>query len=73
MKYTVRTIREAGLEARWTRTRKGKPIIVARVPGNETGTWYAVSDKVWKRAKLAGIYQAFEECTVLGRYFSIPL
>lgn len=71
MKYTVGEIRAAGLEARWTRTRNGAPIIVARKPGSTR--WYCVDKHMWKRAANVGIAEAFDEHTVLGDIFSIKL
>lgn len=68
--YKVGTIREAGLEARWTKTRKGTPCIVARKP---EGKWYIVNLDMWTRAHEVGIMEAFEEHTCLGDIFSIKV
>lgn len=68
MKYNVGTIRESGLEAKWSRNSSGGPIIVARKPG---GRWYYVDKFMWKRAEVVGIYEAFNEHTCLGDIFSI--
>jgi hypothetical protein len=69
--YRVGTLRHAGLLAKWSRTRSGAPIIVARK--SDATPWYAVTDRMWKRAAEVGIAQAFDEHTALARYFSIPL
>lgn len=77
MEYTVATLREAGLEAKWHRTRKGAPIIVARGPraytSHQREGWWAVDKSMWKRMGEVGIMQGFEESTLLGDIFSIPL
>lgn len=69
MNYTVTTIREAGLEARWTKTRTGAPIISARLPN---GKWYVIDNSMWNSAKKIGILEAFKNHTALGEFFSIP-
>lgn len=69
MRYTVSTIRSAGLEARWSRTRSGAPIIAARKPG---GTWFVVACDMWDAMKSEGIKPAFERFTLLGDIFSVP-
>lgn len=72
MDYNVRTVRAAGLEARWTRTRTGAPIIVAR-DASASQSWYGVTDRMWKDARRLGLRAAFESHTALGDFFSIPL
>jgi len=69
MKYNVGTIRETGLQARWTKTRGGAPIIVARV--DDGSPWYAIDKFMWEDAKSYGIREAFESHTVLGDIFGI--
>lgn len=77
MKYSVKDIRAVGLEAKWTHTNRGAPIIVARDPNSKyqhlRETWWCIDDKTWKRAEKVGIKQAFEENNLLGNIFSIPL
>ena len=68
MKYSVKTFRDAGLEARWTRTRNGAPIIAARKLGD---TYYVVCADMWKAMQTEGVFPAFDRYTVLGKYFSI--
>lgn len=68
MKYSVQTIRAAGLQARWTRTRRGAPIISA----NAGKGWYVVSNDMWTAMKSEGVKPAFERFTLLGDIFSVP-
>lgn len=72
-KYNVATLRAAGLEAKWTRTRKGAPIIIARDPAAASSTFYAVDAYMWKRAEDVGLLEAFREGTALADFFSIPI
>ena len=72
MKYSVKEIRKLGYEARWTRTRSGAPIIVARKPGG-SGTWFAIDKNLWDAAKTMGFDAAFESHTMLGDIFSVPI
>ncbi len=67
MKYSVNTIRESGLEARWTKTRNGAPIITARKSG---GKWFVIDRNMWAAMQKEGIVLAFERFTLLGDIFS---
>jgi hypothetical protein len=69
MKYTVSTIRSAGLQARWTRTRVGAPIIAARAG---QGTWFVIGRDMWDAMKSEGVKEAFDRFTLLGDIFSVP-
>lgn len=75
-KYSVKTLRAAGLEARWTRTSRGAPIIVARYPEadfpHQRETWWTVDAAMWEAAEKEGIIHAFVMHTLLGEFFSIP-
>ncbi len=71
MKLSVKTIREQGLEARWTKTRTGAPVVVIRKP--DTNTWYAITSHMWKKAETVGIVKAFDESLLTADFFSIPL
>lgn len=79
MKYSVKTLREAGLQARWTKTGKyqSKPIIVARDPkaphAHQRDTWWAVDDRMWSAMCRDGIRSGFLSVTFLGDLFSIPI
>lgn len=74
--YKVATFRAAGLEAKWTRTSQGSPIIVARNPAakleHQRKTWWTIDRYTWVRMQKEGIVEAFECCTLLGDVFSIP-
>lgn len=75
-KYSVKTLRDAGLEARWTHNSKGAPIIVARDPKAELvhqrHTWWFVDAKMWADMLKSGVHEAFVQHTLLGDIFSIP-
>jgi len=70
MKYQVGTIRKAGLEAKWIKTRCGAPMIAARK--NKHCSWFAIDCQMWNAMKKEGIRKAFEEHTLLGDVFSVP-
>ena len=69
MKYRVSTFRDAGLESKWFKNRRGAPMIAARKTG---GKWYVVDASMFKRMQEVGVLEAFDERTMLGDYFSIP-
>lgn len=75
-KYSVTTLRAAGLEARWTRNSRGAPIIVARDPqaklDHQRKTWWAVGKSMWDEMTKVGVREGFDNCTLLGDIFSIP-
>ena len=77
MDYRVKTFRDAGLEAKWGKTRSGTPCVFARSPDakskHQRETWWMVDNAMWKRASVVGIRQAFEEHTLLGDVFSIAV
>ena len=68
MKYTVKYFRSQGLTVRWAKTRSGAPIIVAKT---DCGSWVYIDNKMWERAKVVGIKQAFEENTAFIQFFSV--
>lgn len=76
MKYSVKTLRAAGLEARWTRTSAGAPIIVCRDPKSAMAharkTWWTVGQKMWDAMLKDGIVDAFNNHVFIGDIFSIP-
>jgi hypothetical protein len=76
MKYSVTTLRAAGLEARWTHNRNGAPIIVARDPQGRSDhqrvSWWHVGKTMWQAMKTEGIKAAFDRHTLLGDVFSVP-
>jgi len=69
MRYSVKALRDAGLEARWTRTRSGAPIIAARASAKSR--WYLVNVTMWSAMKQEGVLPAFERFTLLGDVFSV--
>lgn len=69
MKYQVNTLRAVGLQARWTRTRSGAPIIAAR--DGDAAQWYVVDDAMWKRMGVVGVLEGWRNCTALGAFFSV--
>jgi hypothetical protein len=70
LRYSVKTFRAAGLEARWTK-RAGRPVIVARNPQSLDKTWWLVDNRVWQTMQTQGIVQGLEAYTLLGSFFSI--
>lgn len=73
--YTVATFRKHGLEARWSRTRAGAPIILARKPAglpHQRTTWWAMHGAFWTDAREVGVLEAFDRHTLLGDVFSVP-
>lgn len=75
MKYSVKTIRHAGLEARWTRTRNGAPIMVTRNPNSEfkhqRERWWYVDKPMWDDMSSVGVAEAFDRHTLLGDIFCL--
>jgi hypothetical protein len=69
--YRIATFRAAGLEAKWGRNQSGRPVIFARKPGGKT--WWIVTAGCWARAKVVGLWEAFDEATLLGDIFSVPV
>lgn len=70
MRYTVATLREAGLSAKWARTRTGVPILLASQP-TATSHWFAVTGAMWERMRRVGVREGFEQATALADYFSV--
>lgn len=70
IKYSVQWIRSQGLQARWTKTRDGAPIIAAR--DGDNGSWYVIDARMWRDAERMGLPKAFESHTTLGHFFSVP-
>lgn len=75
MPYRVATFRSAGLQARWTRTRQGAPIIAVRHPQAATEhqrtRWYYVDQCMWADMAADGIIPAYDGHTLLADIFSI--
>lgn len=77
MKYNVGTLPAAGLEARWSRTPTGGPIIVARDPAaaspHQRTKWWWVDRSMWDLMKVEGVREGFDGATVLGNIFSVRI
>jgi hypothetical protein len=67
--YRVATFREAGLEAKWSKTRIGKPYLLGRQCG--TKTWFVITSDMIERMEEVGIMEGFEEHTLLGNVFAV--
>lgn len=76
MMYRVGTLRDAGLEAKWGKTRTGAPAIFARDPSSkhdhQSKTWWLVDADMWKAMRKDGIKEGFDSCTIWGDVFHIP-
>ena len=72
--YSVKTLRKAGLEARWG-YRNRKRILCARDPNahaaHQRNTWWYVDKDMFEAMKRDGVREAFTNHTLLGDYFSI--
>lgn len=77
LNYSVKTLREAGLEAKWSRNRRGAPIIVARNPKatnkHQRETYWYVSKDMWAAMERDGILNGFDQFTLLGDIFSVSV
>jgi hypothetical protein len=75
LSYRVGTFREAGLQARWSKTRRGGPIIVARDPkaqqAHQRDRWWVVDQRMWSLMQSEGVLAGFDGSTLLGDIFSI--
>lgn len=73
--YQVKTLRDAGLEAKWSKTPTGAPIIVARNPNSKLAhqreKWWFITARAWKVMSEVGIIEGFDRETLLGDVFSI--
>lgn len=68
-------MREAGLEAKWGKTRYGRPCLFVRDPQSKNKhqreTWWMVDAKMWDAMKKHGVKLAFDNHTLLGDIFSV--
>lgn len=75
MKYVVTTFRDAGLEAKWTKTRAGAPVIAVRNPQasipHQRDRWHNVDGHMWARMQSAGIVEGFNQVTMIADIFSV--
>lgn len=76
MKLSVKTMRDAGLEAKWGKFR-GTPFIFVRNPNSklkhQREQWWILDKDMWQAMNKQGIVEAFTNHTLLGDIFSIPL
>jgi len=75
LRYRVGALREAGLDAKWSKTGSGAPIIVVRNLNAETAHqrvywWYCDKD-MFTRMQKVGIIEGFNQTTILGDILSI--
>lgn len=75
MNYNVQTFRDVGFEARWTKTRAGRPYIVVRNPKASTvhqrDQWWVVDRAMFDTMKKVGVCEGFDRHTLLGDVFSV--
>lgn len=81
LRYRVGDFRVRGLEARWSKTRMGAPIIVARDPNgrerHQSNQWWVVDRAAWKiltrcdPSDADAIRDAWDGITMLGDLFSV--
>ena len=73
LKYSVKTFREAGLEAKWHKTVQGNPYIAVRNPKanlhHQKYEWWVVDANMWKSMQRDGIMEGFSSWTCLGDMF----
>ena len=73
--YRVGPLREAGLEAKWSKSYGGEPYILVRDPSakseHQREKWWAVDDRMWDGMKARGIIEGFDSATLLGDVFYI--
>lgn len=74
IRYSVAAFRNAGLEAKWGKSRRGAPFIFARNPKaankHQRETWWLMDGGMWREAERIGIVEAFDGATLLGDIFS---
>jgi hypothetical protein len=77
LSYKVGTFRDAGLEAKWTKTRSGAPVIVVRDPkadlAHQRNKWWMVDAAMFENMKKDGVRPAFLGCTLIADIFSLPI
>lgn len=74
---TVGDMRKNGLEARWGKTRSGRPALFVRNPKAaarfQRETWWVVDSAMFESMKRDGVIEAFTSYTLLGNVFSVSL
>jgi hypothetical protein len=75
MKHSVTAYRSAGLEARWTKTAMGQPMIVVRNPKahlkHQRDGWWYVDAGMYSTMRRVGVLEGFDRHTMLGDVFSL--
>lgn len=75
IRYTVKTLKAGGLEAKWDCTEAGAFVLLARDPKSELtfqrDVWWQVTRGMWEAMKQEGIRPAFTRYTLLGDVFSV--
>ena len=70
----VKLLRASGLDAKWSRTSKGRPCMLVRNPNgrdHQRTKWWHVTQQMLDRAQVVGWVDAFDESTLLGDLFSV--
>jgi len=70
--YQVGTFRDAGLKAKWTKRRSGRPVIA--VYHDKHDSWYIIDKNLWEFMCNApeGLKVGFKMGTLISDIFSIP-
>lgn len=75
IKLSVKTFRDAGLEAKWGRTSRGGPCLYVRNPAShykhQRETWWMVTKSMHSAMESAGIVEGFTLQTLIGDVFSV--
>lgn len=75
--YKVATFRNAGLQARWIKNRKGAPMIAVRDPNSSFEhlkyKWWAVDKYMFETMSKSGVREGFVEHALVADIFSIPI
>ena len=71
MEHIIKTFQDAGLEAKWSKTKAGKPCILTRK--KNTKKWWLCNEIMWSQMHKHGIRQGYDNCTLLGDVFSINI
>lgn len=74
---TVGDMRKHGLEAKWGKTRAGRPAIFVRNPKAaarfQRDNWWLVDRDMFAAMKRDGVLEAFTNHTLLGDIFALTL
>jgi len=73
--YRVSTFRQAGLEAKWSKTRQGEPYIAVRNPeskeAHQRERWWVCNQNMFDLMQKYGVAEGFDSATLLGDIFSL--